>query len=163
VVVVLGVGRSRAHRLGDRPGVRALHEAQDRHRLIDTLAAHLVEDEADLLGGDLSAARVRLYGDHYFFLTWLTCAERLVWRRKVRAPSVGFPHGLRGPGRPIGARPSPPPCGWSRGFMTVPRTLGLRPIKRLRPARPSLTWLCSTLPTWPMVAMQSAWMRRTSP
>ena len=48
---------------------------------IDTLAAHFVEDEADLLGRYLGAAHVRLNGDHYFFLTWLPCAERLVCPR----------------------------------------------------------------------------------
>ena len=29
----------------------------------------------------------------------------------VFTPSAGFPHGVTGRGRPIGERPSPPPCG----------------------------------------------------
>src|SRR6478672_6331099 len=32
--------------------------------------------------------------------------------------------------------PSPPPCGWSTGFMTVPRTVGRFPFQRERPALP---------------------------
>ena len=33
----------------------------------------------------------------------------------------GLAHGVLG-GMPVGDLPSPPPCGWSRGFMTTPRT-----------------------------------------
>ena len=43
----------------------------------------------------------------------------------VLRPLPGLPQGVHGPGRPIGARPSPPPCGWSFGFITEPRTVGL--------------------------------------
>ena len=30
--------------------------------------------------------------------------------------------------RPTLVLPSPPPCGWSLGFITEPRTVGLMPI-----------------------------------
>src|SRR5574342_850971 len=41
---------------------------------------------------------------------------------RVLYPRVGLPHGDIGDLRPIGERPSPPPCGWSLGFITDPRT-----------------------------------------
>ena len=48
---------------------------------------------------------------------------------------AGLPHLVFG-WPPIGALPSPPPCGWSRGFITEPRTVGRLPIWRLgRPCR----------------------------
>src|SRR5690349_25136432 len=47
--------------------------------------------------------------------------------RRVFLPSVGLPHGLLGPGRPLGRPPSPPPCGWSRGLIAVPPTVGRMP------------------------------------
>ena len=34
---------------------------------------------------------------------------------------------------------SPPPCGWSTGFMATPRTVGLMPRQRLAPALPSFS------------------------
>ena len=46
--------------------------------------------------------------------------------------------------------PSPPPIGWSTGFMTVPRTVGRKPFQRLRPALPMDTFSWSRLPTWPI-------------
>ena len=52
---------------------------------------------------------------------------------RVLRPRAGLPQGVLGPGRPIGDLPSPPPCGWSLGFITEPRTVGLIPIWRLRP------------------------------
>ena len=64
------------------------------------------------------------------------------------------PHGVTG-WRPPEVLPSPPPCGWSTGFMTTPRLCGRLPSQRLRPALPRLTFSWSRLPTWPMVAMQS--------
>ena len=35
-----------------------------------------------------------------------------------------MPQGVTGPGRPTGLLPSPPPWGWSQGFMTEPRLPG---------------------------------------
>ena len=52
---------------------------------------------------------------------------------------------------PTGTVPSPPPCGWSFGFITEPRTVGRIPIWRLRPALPMLIRLCSAFPTCPIV------------
>ena len=60
---------------------------------------------------------------------------------------------VTGLGIPIGDLPSPPPCGWSQGFITTPRTVGLTPIWRLRPALPKDTISCSRFPTCPMVAL----------
>ena len=54
----------------------------------------------------------------------------------VGEPWVILPQGVTG-ARPGVLFPSPPPCGWSTGFMTVPRTVGLIPRWRLRPACPS--------------------------
>jgi hypothetical protein len=45
------------------------------------------------------------------------------------------PHGLRAT-ETTALRPSPPPCGWSTGFMAVPRTVGRMPFQRERPALP---------------------------
>src|SRR6185503_6242151 len=55
--------------------------------------------------------------------------------------------------RPPDVRPSPPPCGWSTGFMETPRLCGFLPSHRLRPALPCFTFLCSALPTCPMGAL----------
>ena len=53
-------------------------------------------------------------------------------------------------------RPSPPPCGWSTGFIAVPRTVGRTPRQRAAPALPRTRSICSALPTSPRVARQSA-------
>src|SRR5690348_16911373 len=74
----------------------------------------------------------------------------------------GLPHGLTGC-RPPEVLPSPPPIGWSIGFMATPRTLGRRPFHRLRPALPSLMLPCSALLTSPTVARQFASTSRISP
>src|SRR5581483_9492563 len=46
--------------------------------------------------------------------------------RRVFLPIVICPHGVVG-GRPDVERASPPPCGWSTGFIAIPRTLGRLP------------------------------------
>src|SRR5947209_11338044 len=81
---------------------------------------------------------------------------------RVLPPFARTPVGLHG-WRPPAVRPSPPPMGWLTGFMEVPRLCGLRPIQRLRPALPRLTFMWSALPMEPIVARQSALTRRTSP
>ena len=81
---------------------------------------------------------------------------------RVFFPKVFFPHGLSGEGRPIPAFCSPPPWGWSQGFMAEPRTVGRMPRQRLRPAFPNRTRLASLLPTLPIVARQVANTFRTS-
>src|SRR5579884_2697462 len=96
----------------------------------------------------------------YFDLLTMNLSVRLLLR--VLYPRVGCPHGVTG-WRPPDVLPSPPPCGWSTGFIETPRLCGVRPIQRLRPALPKVTFSCSTLPTWPTVAEHSAATRRTSP
>src|SRR6185437_14633348 len=81
---------------------------------------------------------------------------------RVRLPSVGTPHGVTGC-RPPFDLPSPPPCGWSTGFIAEPRTAGRLPSQRLLPALPPETLPWSTLPTWPTVARQVSSTLRISP
>src|SRR5438128_8743027 len=96
----------------------------------------------------------------YLRLLTMNCAVRLLLR--VLAPLVGLPHGVTGC-RPPEVLPSPPPCGWSTGFMETPRLCGRLPSQRERPALPMETFLWSMLPTWPMVAAHSEYTLRTSP
>ncbi|KAH0437221.1 hypothetical protein IEQ34_026272 [Dendrobium chrysotoxum] len=63
---------------------------------------------------------------------------------------------------PIGALPSPPPWGWSTGFITTPLTTGRLPSQHLDPALPKLFWFTPTLPTCPTVAKQFLDIKRTS-
>src|SRR5262249_39425988 len=56
-------------------------------------------------------------------------------RLRVFFPLVRSPHGEHGC-RPPEDFPSPPPIGWSTGFMATPRTLGRRPSQRDLPAFP---------------------------
>src|SRR5436305_1075612 len=77
----------------------------------------------------------------------MTCVRLL---RRVLNPLVCTPQGETG-GCPEEVRPSPPPCGWSIGFIATPRTVGRMPRQRLRPALPIDSRLCSALPTSPMV------------
>src|SRR6266511_732174 len=78
-----------------------------------------------------------------------------------RRPSF-LPRGLVG-WRPPEDFPSPPPSGWSTGFMATPRTDGRLPRHRALPAFPSETSSCSGLPTVPTVARQIASTSRISP
>src|ERR671929_182982 len=75
---------------------------------------------------------------------------------------VGTPQGVCG-WLPSGVAPSPPPCGWSTGFMAVPRVCGRTPMCRLRPALPTVTFWWSALPITPTVARHSARTIRISP
>ncbi|VAI42932.1 unnamed protein product [Triticum turgidum subsp. durum] len=63
----------------------------------------------------------------------------------------------------MGAFPSPPPWGWSTGFITTPLTTGRLPSQHLDPALPKLFWFTATLPTCPTVAKQFWDTKRTSP
>src|SRR5215210_5037827 len=56
-------------------------------------------------------------------------------------PSV-LPHGDTG-WRPPDDLPSPPPSGWSTGFMATPLVWGRTPFHRMRPALPQLMFDCS--------------------
>src|SRR5207249_8065652 len=60
---------------------------------------------------------------------------------RVFFPST-LPQGEVG-GRPPEVLPSPPPSGWSTGFMATPRTRGWRPNQRLLPALPMDRSSCS--------------------
>src|SRR5581483_8112249 len=79
----------------------------------------------------------------------------------LRVRPSGLPHGDTG-WRPPELLPSPPPSGWSTGFMATPRVCGRTPFQRLRPALPSFTRSASALPTSPTVARQSMGTRRIS-
>ena len=95
------------------------------------------------------------------FLRRTIIVEVLLFRR-VLWPLVGTPQGVTGC-RPPEDRPSPPPCGWSTGFIATPRTVGLRPRQRAAPALPSDRRECSGLPTSPTVARHSTGTLRNSP
>src|SRR5207237_7588892 len=77
----------------------------------------------------------------------------------LRVRPSGLPHGDTG-WRPPEDLPSPPPRGWSTGFIATPRVWGRTPFQRLRPALPSDTSSASGLPTSPTVARQSIGTRR---
>jgi len=69
---------------------------------------------------------------------------------------VGFPHGVLEhlPWLPLLLLfPSPPPWGWSTGFIATPLTTGLRPSHRLWPAFLSFLAPCSGFDTVPIVAL----------
>src|SRR6266480_5908761 len=100
--------------------------------------------------------------DRAIYLRLLTMNFDVRLLLRVFAPLVGLPHGVTG-WRPPEVLPSPPPCGWSTGFMDTPRLCGILPNQRLRPALPSDTFSWSTFPTCPIVAIDSSGTRRTSP
>ena len=58
----------------------------------------------------------------YYRLRLTTILLLVLRLRLVRYPRAGLPHGVFGPGMPMGERPSPPPWGWSLGDMATPRT-----------------------------------------
>src|SRR5262249_34199000 len=99
----------------------------------------------------------------YFFRAWRLAMMNLVvyLLRRAFLPLVRKPHGVTGC-RPPDVRPSPPPCGWSIGFIDTPRLCGMRPIQRLRPALPIETFMLSGFDTAPMVAMQRPCTSRCS-
>src|SRR5215472_17827 len=79
----------------------------------------------------------------YFRRRTINLLVRLL--RRVLYPFVGTPHGVTG-WRPPDVLPSPPPCGWSTGFIATPRTLGRLPSHRDLPALPNDTFDCSIFP-----------------
>src|SRR3954462_14148742 len=81
---------------------------------------------------------------------------------RVLPPLASTPLGEQG-SRPPAVRPSPPPIGWSVGFIVVPRLCGLRPFQRIRPALPMLMFMCSAFDTLPIVARHLLDILRTSP
>lgn len=82
---------------------------------------------------------------------------------RLLVPSATQPQGVDGFFLPIGVLPSPPPCGWSTGFIATPLTLGRLPNHRLDPAFPEPSLLISMFPTRPTVAKQLCGIKRTSP
>src|SRR5271165_4044040 len=80
---------------------------------------------------------------------------------RVFLPLVGLPQGLTG-WRPPEVLPSPPPSGWSTGFIATPRVWGRTPFQRFLPALPIEISSASALPTSPIVARQSIDTRRIS-
>src|SRR6266511_658470 len=90
-----------------------------------------------------------------------TIRRSLGWPLRRVRPS-GLPCGLTGC-RPPEVLPSPPPCGWSTGFIATPRTEGRLPFQRNRPAFPQLRFDWSALPISPTVARQETETRRISP
>jgi hypothetical protein len=66
--------------------------------------------------------------------------------------------------RPPEDRPSPPPMGWSTGFMVTPRLCPRKALPAVA-ARPCRLWTleCSTLPTCPPCPAVRCGTRRTSP
>src|SRR6202049_4145859 len=98
---------------------------------------------------------------YFFFRAWRLEMMNLVVDLFLRVffPLVGKPHGVTG-WRPPEVRPSPPPWGWSMGFIETPRLCGMRPIQRWRPAFPIEIFMLSGFETAPMVAMQRPCTRR---
>src|SRR5271157_1366239 len=83
--------------------------------------------------------------------------SRVLW------PPVTLPHMVFGFLVPRGWLPSPPPYGWSTGFIALPRTVGRMPSHRERPALPMVTRFHSAFETCPSDASPSHRTRRTSP
>ena len=73
------------------------------------------------------------------------------FRFRVFRPCAGLAHGVT-EGRPPEDFPSPPPWGWSTGFMATPLTDDLKPFHLLRPALPKTTCWCVGLDIDPTVA-----------
>lgn len=59
--------------------------------------------------------------------------------------------------------PSHPPCGWSTGFIFLPRTWGFLPSHLCLPALPMTTFWCWSFPISQMVAKQFSLNFLTSP
>ena len=73
---------------------------------------------------------------------------------RLLCPSAICPHGVDGFFLPIDVLPSPPPWGWSTGFVAEPLTLGRLPNQRLDPAFPKPSLLISIFPIRPILAKQ---------
>ena len=73
----------------------------------------------------------------------------------VFTPLTPLPHIFFTRLMPLGCRPSPPPSGWSTGFIALPLTVGLIPSYLDRPAFPKFLNLYSSLDTWPTLAQDS--------
>src|SRR4051812_7820206 len=142
-------------RRAPRPGL------DDLLAVLVVLLVHLLEQVAVDERALLQTAWHQLLPQRFFFVRRRrTISWSLALWCRVR-PS-GLPFGFTG-WRPPDVLPSPPPCGWSTGFMATPRTVGRLPFHRMRPALPQLMLLCSALPTSPTVARQRTSTLRISP
>ena len=97
----------------------------------------------------------RRTGRHRFYLRTVLNRRRRVTAHfflVVGVPLVSFDQGVNwaAGGDPL---PSPPPCGWSQGFFTTPRTVGRIPRQRFAPAFGIRSCLCPLLEQRPRVAM----------
>src|SRR5690606_7974669 len=115
-------------------------------------------------GDGLSEASGHPPLSYFFFRAWRLARMNLVVDLFLRVffPLVGKPHGVTGC-RPPEVRPSPPPCGWSIGFIATPRLCGRRPSQRERPALPIEMFMWSGFDTAPTVAKHWPWTKRCSP
>src|SRR5205814_7913969 len=97
---------------------------------------------------------------YFFFRAWRLEMMNLVVDLFLRVflPLVGKPHGVTGWPPPLVR----PPCGWSTGFMVMPRLCGMRPFQRWRPALPIVVFMLSGFDTAPTVARQRPCTRRCS-
>lgn len=77
-------------------------------------------------------------------------------------PSAACPQGVDGFFLPTDVLPSPPPWGWSTGFVAEPLTLGRLPNQRLDPAFPKPSLPISMFPTRPTLARQFWDIKRIS-
>src|ERR1700712_3536557 len=132
--------------------------------LLASFAATTLRSRCSSTKGPFLRLRGIFYNSYLRFLPAL--------RRRTMSLSLGlfdlrvrpsdWPHGLTG-WRPPEVLPSPPPWGWSIGFMATPRTVGRTPFQRIRPALPQLMLDCSALPTSPTLARQRTSTLRISP
>src|SRR4030043_2483762 len=91
---------------------------------------------------------------YYLFLLLIIYLSVLLFFFLVLYPRVGLPHGVTGFLPELLFFPSPPPWGWSIGFIAVPRTPGLTPSHLFLPAFPSRIISCVVFPIWPIHALQ---------
>ncbi|KAF3952220.1 hypothetical protein CMV_022201 [Castanea mollissima] len=110
--------------------------------------------------------KIEIFVIYTTYKEWGVGADLAKWIKAVDCESTmsGFnSRRVAGFFLPIGALPSPPPWGWSTGFITTPLTTGRLPSQHLDPALPKLFWFTPTLPTCPTVAEQFLDIKRTSP
>src|SRR2546430_11153805 len=140
-------------------------DAAPRPRLEHLLLALLVQDP-DLLEERGLHVVALLDGPYHYCVAFPRLRPRTMsfvddfFLCRVFFPST-LPQGEVG-GRPPEVLPSPPPSGWSTGFIATPRTRGWRPSQRLLPALPMDRSSCSALETSPIVARQSPRTMRIS-
>src|SRR5439155_1347721 len=186
IEVVRGVRDRRPHDAAERERGRLRKVLEDRDRLLGRLAGDKVGHEPRLPWRQPQELRARL---HFHVRRPPSRSSRARARRRsppapdpssprswpprprrgrargflrVFRPIAGLPQGVRAM-PPTGDLASPPPCGWSRGDITTPRTCGRQPMRRLWPAPPILRFSWSMFPSCPTVARQRTWTTRMPP